>query len=127
MRAKLRTIYYDQLFGLVLRHCREVAGLTQGELGKKLDTTQQTIGNLERGSRVTVARFRLYSEAVGRSWGSVCEQVEDTANRLTADGWQVLVERNPPTGEVVLSVSRVGAARHAKRVGAGGPIRVIKP
>lgn len=57
--------HYQALLRL-LRQCREEAGLTQVELGKRLGNTQTFISKIERGERrMDVVEFAEFCDALG--------------------------------------------------------------
>ena len=59
-----------------LVEARNAAGMTQGELAKKLGRTQTFVSNYERGERkVGVVEFILITRALGLETGKVFSQV----------------------------------------------------
>jgi len=75
-----KSIYSDEYAVLLqlLQEARKGAGLTQEELGKRLDQTQSFISKCERGERrLDVVEIRAICQALNISFSDFISQLDD--------------------------------------------------
>ena len=67
------------LFLALLRDARKKAGLTQGQVGERLQQTQSFISKCERGERrIDVIELYAYCQAIGISIEDFVQQLRET-------------------------------------------------
>lgn len=81
MRKSLFSENYKRFLDL-LREVRERAGLTQGQLAERLETTQSVISKCERGERrLDIVELKAWCEALDLSLPSFISELEKTLNK----------------------------------------------
>jgi len=81
MRKSLFSENYKRFLDL-LREVRERAGLTQGQLAERLETTQSVISKCERGERrLDIVELKAWCEALDLALPSFISELEETLNK----------------------------------------------
>lgn len=85
---------FARLNGVKLSELRQVKGLTQAEMAKKLKIDQSNVSRIERGSfdRIEIRSLRKYVEALGGEL-EISVKIDDISQRLIDSEYEKKLER----------------------------------